>query len=172
MFLRYKSWLVIRPGLDLGGITGGWTTPLTGSIIGSFLGGGRFTSLAVAVPPPEASADKVFLLFSTTLLALDPEAFAELEPAEPEFEPDKIGLFEGCDGVIEIGVEPWALFDRAEDDGVDRGGDGSEKAKTSTGSDPLDLTSDILTIFDVFFCYGCFENSFQIMLFYIQTCKE
>ena len=136
--------------------------PLTGSIWGSFLGGGRFTSLVVAVPLLPAS-EVVFLLFSTTLLALDPEPALEPEPAEPEFEPDdNIGLFEGCDadGVIEIGVEPWALFDpdREEDDpGVDRGGDGSEKAKTSTGSDPLDFTSDILTIFDVFLLWLLWE---------------
>ena len=42
-FLRYKSWLVILPGLDAGGTTGGWTIPFTGWTTGSFLGGARST---------------------------------------------------------------------------------------------------------------------------------
>ena len=35
--------MVIRPGLDAGGTTGGWITPFTGWTTGSFLGGARST---------------------------------------------------------------------------------------------------------------------------------
>ena len=48
-FLRYKSWLVIRPGLLAGGCVGGWTTPLTGSMWGSSLGGARSTLISAVL---------------------------------------------------------------------------------------------------------------------------
>lgn len=55
----YCNWFVILPGRFSGGVNGGWTTPLTGSMRGSSRGGGSFTSRLAkgSLAPPAAATD-------------------------------------------------------------------------------------------------------------------
>ena len=60
VFLRKTIWLVILPGLFLGGTTGGWTTPFTGSTMGSFLGKGLGLSIMADLKPMVLHFDWAF----------------------------------------------------------------------------------------------------------------
>lgn len=133
LFLRYKSWLVIRPGRLAGGTTRGWTIPLIGSWWGSILGGGLSTLTSDLTP------------LSLTLFVVAVAAPAGVEEALAfdavelmDEAAEEIGVEATADEEIEVVVEPpfcWAFLSL-------------DEAATGTDDDPNDEEDSDLLGFD------------------------